>query len=293
MPIEDVFAANGGIATTQQLLAAGSYRTIANQVRDGLIFRVAHGIYCATPPDTSSRLAALDLLSRNTIVACLHTAAEFYGFDTDHDHRLHILDPGVRMRPTPDLAVHQRHGAPLLRVDRGLLTAPAWTAIEIARTVRRPRVLGVLDAALRSGHCTAADLASCVDAQRGRRGIVTVREMLPLADARAESPMESEARYVFYDGGLPAPELQFEIVDRYGQLWRVDFAWPAAGLVVEYESMDWHASAEALRHDRMKVACLQECGWTSMPIVIDDVRQYPARLVARVFGHLERSRRAG
>ena len=61
----------------------------------------------------------------------------------------------------------------------------------------------------------------------------------------------------------------------------------------EYESMEWHASATALRHDRMKVARLQECGWTSMPLVVDDVRRYPAQLVARIFSHLERPRRTG
>lgn len=189
------------------------------------------------------RLAALDLTSETEIVACLHTAAEFHGFVTDHDGRLHILDPGVRIRP------------------------------------------------LRSGRCTPADLATAVAEQTSRRGIVTVRELFPLADPRPESPMESEARLIFHDGGLPAPELQYEVIDRCGNLWRVDFAWPAAKLVVEYESMEWHASAAALRHDRMKVARLQECGLTSMPIVVDDVRRYPEQLVARIFGHLESARR--
>lgn len=293
MAIDDVLAAHGGLATTRQLLAVASQRTIARRLCAGTIFRAAHGVYSATPPDTSLRLAALDLLSRTEIVACLHTAAELYGFHTDHDHRLHILDPGVRMRPTPDLAVHQRVGAPLRRAGGRLVTTPAWTAIEIGRSVRRGRVLGVLDAALRSQLCTAPELAHAVVEQRGRRGIVTVRELLTLADPRSESPMESEARLVFHDGGLPTPELQYEIVDRYGKLWRVDFAWPEARLVAEYESMEWHANAAALRHDRMKVARLQECGWTSVPLVVDDIRRYPDQLVSRILSHLECPRRAG
>ncbi|WP_395310469.1 type IV toxin-antitoxin system AbiEi family antitoxin domain-containing protein [Mycobacterium sp. AMU20-3851] len=292
MAIDDVLAAHGGLATARQLLEVASHRTIARRLRAGTIFRVSHGVYSSTPPDTSVRLAALDLLSRTEIVACLHTAAELFGFDTDHDHRLHILDPGVRLRSTPELSVHQRVGAPLCRVGGRLATTPAWTAIEIGRTVRRGRILGVLDAVLRSQRCTALQLANTVVEQHGRRGIVAVRSLLPLADPRSESPMESEARLVFHDGGLPSPELQYEIVDRYGKLWRVDFAWPQAMLVAEYESMEWHANPAALRHDRMKVARLQECGWTSLPIVIDDVRRYPDQLVNRIFGHLERPRRA-
>ena len=103
--------------------------------------------------------------------------------------------------------------------------------------------------------------------------------------------MESEARLVFIDGGLPTPELQYEIVDRWGCLWRVDFAWPDAMIVAEYESMEWHATPAALKHDRTKVARLQECGWTTIPIVVDDVRRRPMDLVARIATHLDRSTR--
>lgn len=102
--------------------------------------------------------------------------------------------------------------------------------------------------------------------------------------------MESEARLVFIDGGLPMPDLQYEIRDLHGTLWRVDFAWPDSKVVAEYDSVEWHANPEGSKHDRdrMKAARLQECGWLSVPIVVDDVRKYPSELVNRIFGHLER-----
>ena len=98
--------------------------------------------------------------------------------------------------------------------------------------------------------------------------------------------MESETRLVFIDGGLPRPELQFEIIDRCGDLWRVDFAWPEAMLVVEYESVEWHATAAAFKRSQVRTARLQDCGWSVMPIVVDDVRRTPVALVARVSRHL-------
>jgi hypothetical protein len=58
-------------------------------------------------------------------------------------------------------------------------------------------------------------------------------------------------------------------------------------VVAEYESMEWHASPEALKHDRIKTARLQECGWMTVPIVVDDVRLHAAPLVSRIGGHLE------
>jgi hypothetical protein len=205
-----------------------------------------------------------------------------HGFDTERASRLHLLDPGVRMRPTRDVMVHQRAGAPLRRVQGRLATAPAWTAVEVARTLRRPRALATLDAALHVGACTVAELDAAVREQKGRRGIVRVRELLAHADGRAESPMESEARLVFIDYGLPLPELQYEIVDHCGDLWRVDFAWLDAKVVAEYDSMEWHANPQIWKRDRVKVERLKDCGWTTVPIVVDDVRLHPYELASRV-----------
>jgi hypothetical protein len=286
--LDEVFAVHGGLATTEQLLATMSYRTLARRIQAGKVIRVWHGVYAQETPNTIDRLAALDVLSRKFIVACMNTAAELHGFGTEKDGRIHILDPCVRMRPSSELMVHQRIGAPLERVHGRLATAPAWTAVELARTLRRPRALAVLDAALFNKCCKSADLCKAIDKQKGRRGIVKVRELVEYVDGRSESPLESEARLVFIDGGLPMPELQYEIVDKCGKLWRVDFAWPQAMVVAEYESMEWHATPDALRHDRMKVARLQECGWTSIPMVVDDVRRYPLDLVARIAAHLNR-----
>jgi hypothetical protein len=291
--LEDLFAANSGVATTRQLLTVVSPKGLEVGVRAGKFIRVRRGVYALRPPDVPARLAALDLASGTHIVACMQTAAEMYGFGTEPDDRLHILDPGVRMRPSTDVMVHQRIGAPLRKIHGRLVTSPAWTAVEIARTLRRPRALAILDAAVHAECCTPADLSAAVAEQKGRRGIVHVRELVQLADGRAESPMESEARLVFIDGGLPLPDLQYEIIDRHGKLWRVDFAWPDDKVLAEYDSVEWHANPEGWKHDRMKTARLQECGWTTVPIVVDDVRKYPYELVSRISGHLDCASLAG
>ena len=149
--------------------------------------------------------------------------------------------------------------------------------------------MATLDAAIRSGHCDRSTLAHAAAAQAGRRGIVAVRGLIPLADAAAESPMESEARLVMIDGGLPAPTLQHEIIDSRGRLRRLDFAWPDAMVAAEYDSDMFHTGSEALRRDREKLAAVQDVGWTVVPIVADDVRRRPQLLVQRIDGHLRRA----
>lgn len=283
----------GGFATTAQLLTVMTRQQLDVQVKNGGLVRVWYGVYAAQEPDLLGRLAALDVFMGGHAVACLGTAAALYGFDTENTVAIHMLDPGVRMRPTVGLMVHQRVGARLQRVSGRLATAPAWTAVEVARQLRRPRALATLDAALRSMRCARSEIENAVAEQRGRRGIVAARELLPFADGRAESAMESEARLVMIDHGLPLPELQYPIHGHGGEMWRVDFAWPDMRLAAEYESIEWHAGPAEMLRDKIRWAKLQELGWTIVPIVVDDVRREPGRLAARIARHLDRARMAG
>lgn len=278
----------GGVATTAQLCTVMTRQQLDVQVAKGKLVRVWHGVYARTEPDLLHRLAALDLLTGRDTVAAMGTAAALYGFDTENTTAVHILDGGARTRSTTGLVVHQRAGAPVHVVASRRATAPAWTAVEVARQLRRPRALATLDAALRSGWCGRADLEQAVRDQRGRRGIAAVRTLLPLADARAESAMESEARLIMVDHGLPRPELQYTIHGIDGERWRVDFAWPEARVAAEYDSVEWHAGRMEMIRDKSRFAGVQEMGWTVVPIVVDDIRRHPQRLVQRIDSHLRR-----
>ena len=281
-----------GFATTAQLLTVMTRQQLDVAVRKGGLVRVWYGVYAETEPDLPGRLRALDLFMDQRAVACLGTAAALYGFDTENTSAIHVLDPGVRMRPTVGLMVHQRRGAQLRSVAGCLATAPAWTAVEVARELRRPRALATLDGALRSGWCTVRELEQAAIAQRGRRGIVAVRELLQYVDGQSESGMESEARLVMIDYGVPTPELQYPIYGRNGEVWRADFAWPDVRVAAEYESIDWHAGGPAMLRDRIRLGGIQDVGWTLIPIVVDDVRRRPAELADRIKRQLVRSRLA-
>ena len=282
----------GGLATTAQLLTTMTRRQLDVHVKNGALTRVWSGVYTVGRPDLFGRLGALDLHLGLEAVVCLGTAASLYGFDVQDTTALHVLDPGARLRPTVGLSVHQRLGAPLRRIGGRLATAPAWTAVEVARQLKRPRALATLDAALRSRSCTVGELDCAIREQRGRRGIVAVRDLLPFADGRAESAMESETRLVMIDYNVPVPELQYEIDGRDGELWRVDFAWPQHRLAAEYESIEWHSGPEAMRRDKMRFAGIQDADWTVIPIVKDDVRVHPWLLADRLKYRLVRSTRS-
>jgi hypothetical protein len=289
--LDVLFDAQGGVATTGQLRRLLTRRGLEAKANAGEVVKVWSGVYGrGSAVDDLVRLRGLDLRAGVPVPICLGTAARAYGFDTENVVDLHVLNPECgQLRCADGLVVHRRDGAPLATVDGRPATAPAWTAVEVARGLRRPRALATLDAAPRSGTCDRRGMLAAAGAQTGRRGIVHVRELIPLAAAEAESPMESEARLMMIDGGLPNPELQFEVVDRDGRRWRLDFAWPDKKFAVEYDGFDFHADPEALRRDRQKRAALHELDWTVMSIVSDDVRRRSWDTVRRIEFELERA----
>jgi hypothetical protein len=64
-----------------------------------LIVGAAHGVPVVT------RLAAAELTIGRQVTACLHTAAELYGFATDSDSKTHVI--GVAHSQRTGLAVHR------------------------------------------------------------------------------------------------------------------------------------------------------------------------------------------
>jgi hypothetical protein len=281
--LEALLDSQGGVATSGQILQILTRRGFETQLRTGDLERVWQGIYCRGEADDWLRLRGLDLACGTAVPVCLSTAAALHGFDTEEPADLHVLSPpGSRLRSADGLMVHRRDGAPLVMVGERPATAPAWTAVEVARSLRRPRALATLDAALRSGTCSRSELWRAATEQAGRRGIVAVRDLIPLADGRAESPMESEARLAMIDGGLPTPELQYEIIDGNGDLRRVDFAWPDQRVAVEYDGLEWHSGPEAMRKDRRRQAALLDVEWIIIAIVFEDVRYRPWEFVARI-----------
>jgi len=166
-------------------------------------------------------------------------------------------------------------------------TTPGWTAVEVARVLWRPRALATLDAALRRGARDRGQIRAAAPRQAGRRGIVNVCTLIPLAAPQSESPMESEARLVMIDGDLPV--LQDGIVDRNRRTWRADIAWPDRRVAVEYDGYDWHSDTDKFRRDRQKRAALQEIGWVVRPSWPTTSDRTPWDMLRRIEVKLQRS----
>ncbi len=126
---------------------------------------------------------------------------------------------GVRVRPAglPPEHVTLLDGLPI--------TTLARTTVDLLRELDRYWAVTVIDVALRMG-CERDELRVVAKACALWRGGRQAQELVEFGDPRAESPLESIARLVVYDQGLPTPVAQLPIRDSSGRNRRLDLAFP-------------------------------------------------------------------
>jgi very-short-patch-repair endonuclease len=296
MSFHALVTSQGGVFTRQQALSSCSEPELRSRVRRGSWRRTPwRGILADAryPDDVHTRIRAAALWLGGDLVACHSTAALLWGFDIRPPDvaaaaDLHFLGPADRdNRRLAGLQVHPSClGTDDVDVRRGLLCTPAArTAVDVARRGAAIDALATLDAALAGGRCTRSQLARECVAQRGLRGIRRVAELVPSADGRAESPMESRMRWRFLDSGLPAPEVQLE-VRRGARSHRLDLGWRDHRVGVEFDGLEAHMTRRQLADDRDRHNFLTEEGWLLLHFTAGDVYRRSDAMVARVARHL-------
>jgi hypothetical protein len=118
---------------------------------------------------------------------------------------------------------------------------------------------------------TRGQLTDLLDRRAGRWGLRRVRKAFDLVDGRSESPPESWVWVACALAGLPAPVPQFEVVHQGRWLARVDLAWPAHRVVVEYEG-EHHFEGMQIVKDDARLARLDAAGWRVIRLSAADLR---------------------
>lgn len=180
----------------------------------------------------------------------------------------------------------------VIQVDGVPVTILARTAIDLARSRGRLAGVAALDAALHrdvSRQELEQVLAGCVRWP----GVRQAREAVELADARAESPLESMGRVRFHEHGLPAPDLQVWLGDSDGQIARVDHYWQRYRTVAEADGALKYATPADLFAEKRREDRLREAGFEVVRYTWDEILRTPEVVVARVLAAFARaSRRA-
>lgn len=258
------------------ILRARFDELIANRV----IRKVLQNVYVRSevPDTTEVRARAAVLVLSPFAVACDRTAAWIMGVDTFDYRELDIL-PALETFVLRGQARTRRpecRGGERDLLDRDVclisgvpVTTPLRTALDLGCKLPRRDALAAMDAFMRQYGLSREELQ--VEARRyfRRRGVVQLRQLIPLADPRSESSGESWTRLGIIDAGLPVPEPQCWVEDRGVPLFRLDLGYPRARVCVEYDGRQFHERLHDREHDEERRAWLKRHGWIVIVVTKD------------------------
>ncbi|SON59454.1 hypothetical protein MSIMFI_00937 [Mycobacterium simulans] len=168
-------------------------------------------------------------------------------------------------------------------VVRGIpVTTPARTAFDLGRRKGLNTAVIRLDALANATRLNPVDIEAVADRHRGSRGIVQLRQVLDLMDRGAESPQETRTRLLLVRAGLPKPQTQIVIRDRFGiPFARLDMGYEECKVGVEFDGAQHWTDPAQRTADIDRSAEVSALGWQIVRVSSDLLRHRPGVVVAR------------
>ena len=289
-------------------------KALARLVDSHVIVRLRQGIYCdravwlAADEGERHRLVSIgvmrlydDHVALSHGSSCIAQGGPSYGLNLDSVHITHLRGNGRRKS-----RIRHHSGVCLVddlrRQDSYWITTPARSIADVVRTDGVLAGLVQANYFLHRGLASPDELRSVFARTHNWPGSLQQHPVLYLADGRLESVGETRCDYMFFCQGLPRPVPQYEVRDQAGNLrYRVDFAWPELGVIVEFDGAEKYHSfrrpgesledvvlREKAREDRIR----ELTGWTVIRLTWKDL-DLPIHTTARIREKFVKSRDAG
>jgi len=279
--------------TLDQALGAGySLRQIQNRRETGCWDKVHAGVYRAAgaPATWEQQVLAACLAAGDGAVASHRSAARLWGLDNSRRPMVELSVTAERYHRLQGVTVHRSSdlGPGVMTARNGIpLTTPVRTLVDLGAVQGYRSVERALDIALSKRLVTLDGLRLGLGsvARRGRRGAGALRALLDDrsgADGLAESVLEARMLRLCRTQELPEPTCQYEVRSGARLVGRIDFAYPAAGVAIEVDGYESHASLDVFRHDRSRQNELVAMGWTVLRFTWDDIVHHPERVARAV-----------
>ena len=184
-----------------------------------------------------------------------------------------------RLKPRRGITVHRRTGLGEDQVTqhKGIpVTTPIATLIDIAPLLGERQLEAAINEADKRDLTDPDRLRAALDAVVARPGTAILREML---DARTfaltDSDLERRFLRLARQAGLPQPETGAHVNG-----FKVDFHWPALGLVVETDGLRYHRTPAQQATDRLRDQAHTAAGLTVLRFTHAQVADEPGQVKA-------------
>jgi hypothetical protein len=247
------------------------------------------------------RQADLPLVHLGLLQGRLPAAAVFSGRTAAWLHGLDVPPCDPVEVTLPRLATTSRRaGVALMRSDLAAgeiielhdlrATSSLRTIADLARRLPLTEAVVILDMALHRRMVDVEQLNQWAAAHRGYHGLRRLKRALDLAEARAESPMETRLRLLLVSSGLPRPAAQVSLYDETGGfLARPDLYYPSDHLAIEYDGASHRTTLAA---DNRRQNRILEAGYRLLRFTAVDVLHNPVSVVGQVRRALRHPRAA-
>jgi len=164
------------------------------------------------------------------------------------------------------------------------LTGPPRTVIDLARILPFMDGVVVADSAIRKRKTTKPQMRKVLESCKQWPGTARAQRVIDFSTGLAESVLESCARVVFEEAGLPSPELQIEFIDHatLGSA-RVDFYWREYKTAAEADGMKkYEDDPGAMRRQFKRDRLLRDLGHKLVHFTWYELFNQQALVIARI-----------
>jgi very-short-patch-repair endonuclease len=279
-----------GLFTRRQALADGyEAQDVEDRLRCGEWVRLQRGVYLDGGVEvTPLHRAAAALLVAGDLpgaVASHQTAARVHDLGPVRPTRLdHLTMPPSRRppRPGPLVVHHDILGPDDTTLVAGLpITTPLRTVLDLLIGADTATAVWACEKAMRDGVFGGAALLDEL-AWFGTRARRRAEARFALVDLRSESPLETAARLLLREHGLPPPVPQYPVQLADGTRYRLDLAYPSRQLALELDGRQWHSTFTATRADQAREHHLTAHNWRILRFTWQDIFDHPDDVIAKI-----------
>jgi hypothetical protein len=270
-----------GVIARWQLLDLGlSPNAIKVRIAGGRLHPVFRGVYAVGRPQLTQEgwwMAAVLACGPNAVLSHL-SAASLWRIVKPRARLIDVsVPPGERHR-RPGIVVHRRQlsGADVTRHLGIPVIAVVPTLVDLATWLNRDSLEAAISEADKRDLTDPEALRAALDEFSSRPGVGILRTALDRRTFQVtDSWLERRFLPIARRAGLGLPETR-----RYENEARVDFYWPALGLIVETDGLRYHRTPAQQARDRLRDQRHMVAGLTPLRFTYEQIRYEPEQVQA-------------
>jgi predicted transcriptional regulator of viral defense system len=270
------------VVSRRQLLELGLQRgAIAYRIKQGRLHPLHSGVYLLGHRQSSQRarwLAAVLACGEGALLS-YESAAAIWGLQRPRS-TTHVTSP-LRRRGSKGTIVHEGrlHSEECTNLGPIPVTSVARTLFDYAEVVDFHRLEHAWEEADRLKLLRLGEVERVCERGYGRRALKPIRRLLAEARAatRVRSPLEERFQDFAAAYDLPPRSTNVSVLGR-----EVDVLWPAAKLIIELDSWEFHSHRAAFQRDRARDTRLLVAGYRTIRVTHDRLDREAATLAAEI-----------